>query len=67
MTEWQHINSAPKDGTRIIVYRPKFDKNYIPQVGMDYWHKQLNCWAKSRSDCQPTDWQPMPLPPEGQK
>ena len=64
MTVWQRIKTAPKDGTDIIVYRPNFDGKYIPQVGMDYWSTRLECWAKSRPDCQPTAWYPLPDPPK---
>jgi len=66
---WQPIETAPKDGTDIIVYRPKFDGDYIPQVGVDWWMLPSKtgfyseCWAKSRKDCPPTHWQPLPKPP----
>jgi hypothetical protein len=59
---WQPIETAPKDGTRIIVYRPHFDDKYIPEVGVDRWFEN-RCWGHSREDCQPTMWQPMPAPP----
>lgn len=68
MTEWQPIETAPRDGTRIIVYRPKFDGDYIPQVGWDFWMTgsyYSECWGKSRKDCPPTHWMPFPDPPEG--
>jgi hypothetical protein len=64
--EWQPIETAPRDGTRIIVYRPKFDGNYIPQVGYDFWMTgsyYSECWGKSRKDCPPTHWMPFPEPP----
>jgi hypothetical protein len=64
MNDWQPIETAPKDGTDIIVYRPNFDSNYIPIVGVDYWSKRLNCWGKSRADTPPVKWQPMPKPPK---
>jgi hypothetical protein len=60
--EWQPIDTAPKDGTDIIVFRPKFDGDYIPIVGVDWWSIRLKCWGKSRADTQPTLWQPMPKP-----
>jgi len=61
---WQSIETAPKDGTSIIVYRPVYDGDYIPEVGMDYWHKRLNCWGKSRENTPPAKWQPFPKPPK---
>lgn len=54
------ISTAPKDGTRIIVYRPSFDAPYIPIVGEDYWNAMLGCWGRSRSDTPPVGWWPMP-------
>lgn len=61
---WRPIESAPRDGTDIIVYRPNFSGDYIPQVGVDYWGvKSPQCWRKSNSHTQPTHWQPLPLPP----
>lgn len=64
--EWQPIETAPRDGTNIIVYRPKFHGNYIPQVGTDYWMTKglfVPTWGKSRKDVPPTHWQPFPKPP----
>lgn len=57
---WQDIASAPRDGTEIIVFRPKFDGQYIPRIGLDYYK---TAWMHSREDCQPTHWQPLPPPP----
>jgi len=65
---WQPIDTAPKDGTTIIVYRPKFDGKYIPKVGVDYWGKYklkpMGCWMKSRTDVQPTHFILLPEPPQ---
>lgn len=64
MPKWRPISTAPKDGTYIIVYRPKFDGGYIPRVGIDYWSEKLHgVWAKSRKDTPPTHWMPLPDPP----
>ena len=65
--EWQPIETAPKDGARILVYRPVYIDDYIPVVGEDYlgttlFNKQ-GCWMKSRQDCLPTCWTPLPKPP----
>lgn len=63
--DWQPISTAPRDGTKIIVFRPVFDGTYIPEVGVDWFgvYCGRRCWAKSREDTQPTMWQPMPQPP----
>jgi hypothetical protein len=63
---WQPIETAPRDGSRIIVYRPKFDGDYIPQVGWDFWMTKgllEPTWGKSRKDVPPTHWMPFPEPP----
>lgn len=62
--EWHPIDTAPKDGTRIIVYRHRTYGN-PKTVGEDYWFKGNNgwCWAKSNSGSQPTHWMPLPAPP----
>ena len=65
---WQPISTAPKDGTRIIVYRPNARGKYISKVGLDYWSEELgDCWAKSNFETQPTHWQPLPNPPKGEQ
>ena len=64
---WSPIETAPRDGTDIIVYRPKHDGDYIPKVGTDYWMTGRfygPCWAKSRRDCEPTHWMPLPEAPK---
>ena len=65
---WRSIETAPKDGTDIIVYRPRHDGTYIPKVGIDWWMTQRadygDCWAKSRKDCPPTHWMPFPESPK---
>lgn len=61
---WRPIETAPKDGTIIIVYRPNGSPNgYIPQVGYDYWYKGM-AWGRSNADTQPTLWQPLPAAPQ---
>ena len=63
--EWQPIETAPKDGTRIIVCRKSTNK-YIPMVGEDRWGEfgGAHCWARSNSETEPTHWMPLPQPPE---
>lgn len=68
--EWRPIETAPKTGEKILVYRPVHDGNYIPVTGDDYWgsyeFRPQGCWMRSRSDCQPTRWMPLPKPPKGE-
>ena len=66
---WRPIESAPKDGTKVLVYRPIFVDRYITEIGIDWWDKwdgaPEGCWMKSRVDVQPTHWMPLPKPMEG--
>jgi hypothetical protein len=66
--EWQPIETAPKDGTDIVVTcGPEND----PMYGVAYWDK--NAWrlwwsdtatGKSRPHTWPTLWLPLPPLPE---
>ncbi len=62
--KWQPIETAPKDGTHFIVFRPKA----VPKrrVGEDYYMQDAE-WkgilGKSRRDELPTHWMPFPNPP----
>jgi hypothetical protein len=72
MTEWQPIETAPKDGTYILLgstdgawvasYKPVYQSGYRPE---DPWHSMmLNHEHMGRyPKAKPTHWQPLPLPP----
>ena len=61
---WRPIETAPKDGTRMLVYRPSGRYN-LTLVGVDLRDNHYDgTWWHSRQDEQPTHWQPMPQPPE---
>ena len=63
--QWQPIETAPKDGRGILVYRPEGGTNIIPKVSIDYWSEEYgNVWAKSNENTQPTHWMTLPNPPE---
>jgi len=60
--QWRPIEEAPKDGTRILVFRKK-ETGYENQIiGIDYWNRPG--WMKSRLRMPPTHWMPLPSPPE---
>ena len=78
MSEWQPIESAPKDGTEILVWSKigggkhkfatwesdKYAKNPRP-----YWrmgNQNLDGVMPQRI-YQPLFWMPLPLPPESEK
>ena len=59
MSEWQPIETAPKDGTEILVYR----QNYLMQpIGVDKFNK-YGQWTYSDSNHNPTHWMPLPKSP----
>lgn len=61
---WQPIATAPKDGTRILVFRPaEYDgeRRYPEHVGIDRFMEHV--WYESRRAQQPTHWMSLPTPP----
>jgi hypothetical protein len=65
---WRPIETAPKDGTCVIVYRPNGGSTaYGGRVGADTFgtvESYPNSWAHSTMDAPPTHWMPLPDPPE---
>jgi len=70
--EWQPIETAPKDGTSIILYEPNRKKVQIGKWDNDRWAKKPRpYWAmvSGYSDktyermFPPTHWQPLPPSP----
>ena len=71
---WQAIETAPKDGTKILLACQEqitigwWDTNKYAKKPRPYWssiHAYLygRTWARAN---QPTAWQPLPQPPEGE-
>lgn len=68
MSEWQPIETAPKDGRRILVS----EANYVDSIGCAYWSYSKE-WKEegwySSACCDditmffPTHWMPLPPPP----
>lgn len=70
MSEWQPIETAPRDGTEILGWceigvvvvswnEQRFHKNPKP-----YWDSNRQSVTWMREYCQPTHWQPLPQPPK---
>jgi hypothetical protein len=38
MTDWQPIETAPKDGTYIIAFEPDEDRAWKPNIAIVQWH-----------------------------
>ena len=63
MSEWQPIETAPKDGTAMLVWAGMRDwlDNPVPSVA---WYSRLHGWVGHfASGDMPSHWQPLPAPP----
>ena len=68
--DWQPIETAPKDGTRILAYWPA-DSFYAHEMQCETWFGQSlgrDCWQSPYEDADdstsPTHWMPLPEPPK---
>ena len=81
MSEWQPIETAPKDGTAVVLYgkgllRSGYEQAvgvYIPIHGEDddstirWWHVEDGKFGPyAIRGPSPTHWMPLPPPPEEQ-
>ena len=70
---WQPIETAPKDGTRILVYAAKLGHDIRPSrhgLHVDFWHDKdifnFEGWGHFNPQYFPaTHWHPLPPNPEG--
>lgn len=70
---WQPIASAPKDGTRIVLYcasvRDKSEQARVGKCEVDFWHNSKEHdfigWGKFNATFwPPTHWMPLPILPK---
>ena len=79
MSGWQPIETAPKGGAKILVYRPdacaewmRVDiAHYDSQKGYanprPFWNSLTRIWNVSElRKYEPTHWMPLPDPPRGE-
>ena len=73
--KWQPIETAPKDGTSILVYPPtwktkraaiaKWNPNRYAKNPKGYWERDDDMQRVTISrGATPTHWMPLPEPPE---
>ena len=74
--EWQPIETAPKDGTEVLLFDTAFKKVVIGWYGVDYNNSNNNEkeWLYGEGDdyscgyyytpCDPTHWMPLPDAPK---
>jgi hypothetical protein len=59
VSEWQPIETAPMDHTKVLVYRPKMRGSDRIQIrAVRDW-----CGAGCCPHADPTHWMPLPAPP----
>lgn len=63
---WQPIETAPKDGSGMLLYCPLLR---VPITG-GYWddHPKCRCWIAGgymQKGSPPIHWMPLPPPPKG--
>jgi hypothetical protein len=69
MSEWQPIETAPKNSVRILVYSPKYKEQFVVRwmVNID---DNVGHWVIGRIETQTlivrdaVYWMPLPKPPE---
>jgi hypothetical protein len=59
--EWQPIETAPRDGKRVLVWHRHW---YAPSTGQWYGDWWGLVYAVGPFASQPTHWMPLPSPPE---
>ncbi len=61
--EWETIDSAPKDGTKILIaWKDKSDRG----VCVGFWSEEVNYWQGDdyyNITGEPTHYMPLPKPP----
>jgi len=69
MTEWQPIDTAPKDGTAILIWPAK--SSFYGDDTISYivrWQDWKGCWIEASGEeydtFYPTHWMPLPAPPK---
>lgn len=79
MITWRSIDTAPRDGTRVLTYDPTiYDpslKDIDPVYGNPYIGMKVNRvqqgWPDNKIHWQESGrwayWMPLPLPPEGEQ
>ena len=69
MTEWQPIDTAPKDGTAILIWPAK--SSFTGDDTISYvvrWNDWKQGWIEASGEeydtFYPTHWMPLPAPPK---
>lgn len=62
MSEWLDIESAPRDGTRVLLFRRRWAEN----MAVGWYSRDWSCWltVNGTEFPEPTEWRPTPEPPK---
>jgi len=63
---WQPIETAPKDGTDLLLFYPSSDGE-APFIDVNRWldwPREMNAYSWTTGGVNPTHWMPMPEPPK---
>lgn len=65
MNEWMPIETAPKDGTRVLLYRGGFAES-MAVAWFSCMEFNDDCWIPMNGSVfpEPTHWMPLPEPPK---
>lgn len=65
--KWQPIETAPKDGTAILIWQPDKKKGLSQddnRYAIGYWRVAEGGWGNRNSaEVNPSHWMPLPEPP----
>jgi hypothetical protein len=69
MSEWQPIETAPRDGTEFLLYAPDSIINARHYLGVGQWAEpngmgSIAGWFWPYA-IRPSHWMPLPSPPKG--
>ena len=67
MTRWRPIETAPKDGTEVLVFVPPNRLSVNPFVAQARNPTGAQWWARRVGSIKPTHWMPLPDPPEEER
>lgn len=68
MSEWQPVDTMPRDGQWVIVFRPEAEETGDPVITVAQTSKYPTTSPQgvqhyTQRWCHPTHWMPLPAPP----
>ena len=68
MSDWQPIESAPKDGTRVLLWTGNLSAlptgtEMVWSATVGWWDREMSHQWIHGSGVDPTHWMPLPAPP----